>query len=330
MRLANIFSNNMVLQAEKPVRFFGFGKGKIEVSFHDKKYVGNMTTEKWSFEIEAQPYGEPFEMTIRLNDDPYEYRNCVFGDVYLYAGQSNMQFSLESETPKETIVPNDRIRYCVSDRILHQDELKSADGWRVCGDETTRQWSAIAYHTSESYSREKGRYVGAVGCFQGGSGIRSWLPKRVLDESVYLPPEKLHWDYRTEPYSLWNDDSVLYEHTFLPLVPFSFKGVIWYQGESDTTVEESEIYEEFLKRLTWTWRGDLGDEELPFLIVQICDFVCRDDEGWKGIQRAQEAFARKNEGICFVTSADVCENGNIHPSDKRALSEKIKDVITKW
>ena len=41
MRLANLFCDHMVLQAEKPVRFFGFGKGKIEVCINSKKYVGN-------------------------------------------------------------------------------------------------------------------------------------------------------------------------------------------------------------------------------------------------------------------------------------------------
>ena len=330
MRLANLFCDHMVLQAEKPVRFFGFGKGKIEVRINNKEYVGNMTTETWVFEIEAQDYGEPFKLIIRLNDDQFEFRNCVFGDVFLYAGQSNVQFSLESETPREPIVPNDRIRYYVSDRIENPDGLKSADGWRVCGDETFYQWSAIAYHTSESYLQEKGGYIGAIGCFQGASGIRSWLPKSVLDKSVYLPMEKMHGDYRTEPYAFRNRDSALYEHTFLPLAPFSFKGIIWYQGESDTTIEESKIYKEFLKRLIQTWRKDLDDEEMPFVIVQICDYVYRDDEGWKGIQKAQEEFAQENKGVFLVTSSDVCERDNIHPSNKRALSEKIKDVITKW
>ena len=108
--------------------------------------------------------------------------------------------------------------------------------------------------------------------------------------------EKMHGDYRTEPYAFRNRDSALYEHTFLPLVPFSFKGIIWYQGESDTTIEESKIYKEFLKRLIQTWRKDLDDEEMPFVIVQICDYVYRDDEGWKGIQKAQEEFAQENKG----------------------------------
>ena len=86
MKLANLFCDHMVLQVEKPVRFFGFGKGKIEVCINEKKYVGDMTTETWVFEIEAQGYGEPFNLIIRLNDDSYEFRNCVFGNVFLFAG----------------------------------------------------------------------------------------------------------------------------------------------------------------------------------------------------------------------------------------------------
>lgn len=144
-----------------------------------------------------------------------------------------------------------------------------------------------------------------------------------------LPIEKLHADYSAPQYSLWNKDGALYEKTFLPIVPFTFKSVIWYQGESDTTIDEGKIYKELLKRMILCWRKDLRDEKLPFVIVEICDYDDRNDDGWRIIQQKQRECAKETDGTIYVQSSDVCNHENIHPARKICLANRIAEELLK-
>ena len=288
MKLAQLFTDHMILQAEKPVRFFGEGKGTVEIFLCGKEYTNSFEQERWVLELPPQPYGGPFDIQIRLDGEETVLKDVLFGDVFLFAGQSNMQLLVKEEKGKRIEAHYPLLRYYVSDRIENHDGLKSKDGWQVGEKESVGKWSALGFHIAEKYAARKGVPVGAIGCFQGASGMRRWMPARELDESVFVPLKKRHWDSTAEIWSEWNGDCQLYERTFSPLIPFSLKGVIWYQGESDTTVDEGKVYTRLLEKLIKAWREDLKDDDLPFVIVQICDFDPRNDEGWRAIQNCQQ------------------------------------------
>ncbi|MDE5897196.1 MAG: sialate O-acetylesterase [Clostridia bacterium] len=327
MELASIFSDNTVLQAEKPVRFFGTGKGKIAITLGDRTYERDVLEDRWVMELPAQPYGGTYDVRVRLQDRERLLKNVTFGDVFLCAGQSNMQFEIGDEKGAAEVRDDPGIRYFVSDRIEAYVGQRSADGWTVCKKSTAGNWSALGLHVAERYRKKYGVPVGIVGCFQGASAIRSWLPESELDESVYVPIEERHFDSREPLYADWNGDGVLYRRTFSPVAPFAFKGVIWYQGESDTTVAEGKVYTRLLTRLIGSWRRALRDNALPFTVVEICDYDVRGDEGWRAIQACQQAVAGLTEGVTVVTSKDVCEHANIHPCNKEDLAEKIVGVM---
>ena len=105
------------------------------------------------------------------------------------------------------------------------------------------------------------------------------------------------------------------------------KGIIWYQGESNTTIPESKVYTELLIRLISSWREDLKDIELPFIVVEICDFDGRNDDGWRAIQYCQQEIVNYCKNVKTVTSKDVCESENIHPANKEKLAEKISTAL---
>lgn len=328
MRLADLFCDNMVFQAEKPVRVFGKGKGNVRIELKNEIYEKTFNENEWVMELPKQSYGGPYEMTIYLQGEKRVLKNIAFGDVFLCSGQSNMQFEIQNEQGASKIEEDSKIRYFCCDRLEEHPGLKSADGWRVCVPTDVWRWSALGTHIAQKYREKKDVFVGVVGCFQGASAIRSWMPERTFDEEVFVPIEKRHVDSREKIYSLWNGDSVLYKNMFSLLMPFSFKAVVWYQGESDTTIEEGEVYTKLLCRLITAWREDLKDESLPFIVVQICDFILREDEGWYAIQAAQERIVDLLENVEVVTSKDVCEHSDIHPCNKEKLAEKICAVIT--
>ena len=326
MKLAKIFTNNMMLQAEKSIRFFGEGKGKVESTIEKNVYKKSFDGEMWEMELPSHAYGGPFDIQVRLNGEETVLKNVLFGDVFLFAGQSNVQFLVKEEKGKY-IENNPQLRFYVSDRIVAYEGLKSEDGWQLGEKESIAEWSALGYHVAEKYSAKKGVPVGVVGCYQGASVIRSWMPERELDESVFVELEKRHGDHLVEEWSVWNRDCQLYKFTFSPLIPFSFKGVIWYQGESDTTVEEGKVYTQLLAKLIKAWREDLQDKDLPFIVVEICDFDSRNDDGWRAIQKCQQEVSGIVKNVTTVTSKDVCAHNNIHPADKEQLAVKIVEVL---
>ena len=174
---------------------------------------------------------------------------------------------------------------------------------------------------------KKGVCVGIIAAVQGASAIRSWLSEEVLTPEVYIPIEQRHADSSDPAYKAFNQDSACYKETFLPIAPYMVALVIWYQGESDTSVAEGTVYLQLLKKLVSLWRHDLQNKTLPFIIIQICDLDDRMDEGWSVIQKAQEEAQREVPSVQVVTSSDVCEHTQIHPEDKRALAEKILEIL---
>ncbi len=323
MELAKIFTDDMVFQANKPLRFFGTGTGKISVVLGGKTYEKQCDKQDWVMELPAQPYGGPFDVQVKLQDENLVLKNVAFGEVFLCAGQSNMQFTVAEEKHARAVKDNKYIRYFVSDRVESHNGQKTADGWTVCENGNARLWSALGFHIAEYYQEKHNVFVGIVGCFQGASVIRSWIPESYLDESVYIPIEERHTDCVYTAYSAWNGDSVLYKKTFLPIAPFSFKSVVWYQGESDTSIAEGKIYTQLLSKMISSWREVLIDSALPFVVVEICDLSYRNDDGWRAIQNCQQAAAKLIPNVVTVTSKDVCEHTDIHPSNKEKLAEKI-------
>ena len=327
MKLASLFCDNMVFQAEKPVRIFGTGKGCVSVKLKGEIYQKTFDENDWVMELPKQAYGGPYEIEIDLQGEKRVLKNIAFGDVFLCSGQSNMQFEIQSERFAASVPADSKIRYFCCDRLEAHPGLKSADGWRVCEESDVWRWSALGTHIAQKYREKRDVFVGIVGCFQGASVIRSWLSEKYLDESVYVPLEKRHEDSYLEAYSLWNGDGVLYKNMFFTLVPFSFKAAVWYQGESDTSVAEGEVYTQLLSKLIDSWREALRSEDLPFIVVQICDFISRMDEGWYAIQAAQERIVKIRKNVALVTSKDVCEHSDIHPCNKEKLAEKICAVM---
>ena len=119
----------------------------------------------------------------------------------------------------------------------------------------------------------------------------------------------------------------MYKKSFLPITPYSFSRVIWYQGESDTSVAEGEVYTKLLARLIEAWREDLKDSELPFTVIEICDYNSRKDEGWRVIQHCQQEIVNVSDNVTVVTSKDVCDASSIHPSNKEALAKKVAESL---
>ena len=111
------------------------------------------------------------------------------------------------------------------------------------------------------------------------------------------------------------------------ILPFSISTVLWYQGESNASVNEADIYLEFLKDMIFAWRKEFKNENMCFIVIQLADHLDRAGYAWEKIQSEQ---LRAEDEIPFVKTVicrDVCDNIDIHPKEKDILSQRIVDIL---
>lgn len=207
MKLASIFTDNMVLQAEHPIRIFGEGSGTAEVFFcgeHKKKIFREGS---WGITLPAMPYSGPYEMTVILNDEVTVLKNICVGEVWLAAGQSNMEmplFCIENGFEFAKHAENDNIRlFTVPRRVKKEDRCSGwhfcsnqemDTPWQLCREETVLNFSAIGYLTARQLQETLNVAVGVISCNYGGSIIESWIPYRELKEHPLLGSITRKWE----------------------------------------------------------------------------------------------------------------------------------------
>ncbi len=116
----------------------------------------------------------------------------------------------------------------------------------------------------------------------------------------------------------------LYESMLERVIPYTLKGFIYYQGESDD--HKPRMYFKLFSNLIQQWRDDWGDDSLPFLFVQLPMHTYSgspDNKHWCLIREAQmRVFATvKNTGIAIIP--DYSEYNEIHPKDKLPVGERL-------
>lgn len=332
MQLNKLFTSHMVFQANKPIRIFGDGTGECKISFcgNTKKVVS--TTDKWITEFEPMEYGGPYELIFSTSDKEVVLEDIYVGEVYIFAGQSNVQFKYKEATKSQNEHnPGDMVRFFVCDRLEEGDLYNSDNGWLVSNDIVKQDISALGYFTACEIHRKKGVAVGGIFCYQGASVIETWLPKGKLKEvGIDIPLEEKGWSHSCQEYSAWNGEGCLYDFAFLKLVPFSVSSVIWYQGESDSKLNEAKVYDIELATLIDVWRNDLRDDDLPFVVIQLANIDCEgiDNEGWARIQKAQLDVCKMRKNVKTVICSDICETFDIHPPTKDKLAHRVAEALT--
>ncbi|MBR7098845.1 MAG: hypothetical protein IKC59_05465 [Clostridia bacterium] len=327
MKLSPIFGDHTVLQANKPIRIFGSGAGKAEASFDGETQTAHSDGGSWCLTFSPRPYGGPYELSLSLNGEKSVYTDIFVGEVLLLAGQSNIAQKLRRTTyGEENYEENPMLRYFAARRFADEDAYSPEDGWVSCTKENAAYFSALGYHVGMEMSKQKKIAVGLIACYLGSSVIESWIPAEIGNqERFYLPrEEKYDSPYVRGPH---NEYGMLYRTRQQSVVPFSIGRVIWYQGESNTGKSEWKHYTELLSELISCWRRDFMDEALPFTVVQIADWDARQDDAWRGIQRAQERISEVAEHVTVIRSADVCETFDIHPPTKIRLAMRILESI---
>lgn len=123
----------------------------------------------------------------------------------------------------------------------------------------------------------------------------------------------------------------LYNAMIAPLKNYTFNGVIWYQGESN--VSRRNEYASLLTAMIADWRRTFDRPNLPFYIVELADFLSKDDidgrKAWAEMRQEQAKAAEQNTHTTLIKNSDLGEWNDIHPLNKKTLGERVADAALK-
>ena len=115
------------------------------------------------------------------------------------------------------------------------------------------------------------------------------------------------------------------------IIPFAFKGVLYYQGEEDAP--RYSLYANLLKALIKELRDDFMDEGLPFVDLQLPMWIERtatENREWGGLRQAQQRAVDETENTYLTVLLDCGEVDNIHPVDKKTPGERLALNVLEW
>ncbi len=175
----------------------------------------------------------------------------------------------------------------------------------------------------------------------GGGGINATvsITRNGVASAIALPPV---WKFKVGAVTFQNDGqrinkipTVLYNRMLHPLLPFSIKGVLWYQGESNANddAQASAYRAQFTSLIeSWRreWRGGRDAEPFPFLWVQLPNYGTPDtvpprNAAW-ATQRASMEAALGLPKTGQAITIDVGEPGDIHPRNKQDVGARLGKV----
>ncbi|MDB6034615.1 MAG: hypothetical protein JWM16_4953, partial [Verrucomicrobiales bacterium] len=117
----------------------------------------------------------------------------------------------------------------------------------------------------------------------------------------------------------------LYNGMIAPLIPYSIKGAIWYQGESNA--DRAYQYRTLMADLIRNWRRDFRQGEFTFLQVQLAPYMAIKDQpsesAWAELREAQSLIAKTLPHVGEAVITDVGEEKDIHPRQKETVGARL-------
>ena len=336
--MPSVFGDNMVLQRNTNVAIYGTANPDERVSIQ-------VTWTKETFRTKADKAGK-WRVDVPTGDastgewvqvkagNTLEFKNVCLGEVWICSGQSNMARLLSGRAggPIENGFSIIKSANRPDVRLLKLPEisesLPQADisaQWSVSDHETAAAFSAVGYIFGKELNDYLDVPIGLIQSAWGGSNVETWISKEKFkalgktETNSYYLEKAADISVRTGPNHM---PSALYNGMIHPLIPYTFRGAIWYQGEAN--VVNSSEYAELLGGMVSDWRERWGVGDFPFYIVQIAPFTYPPDRGNSALVR--EAQMQVPERIPNAATAVILDLGlenDIHPPFKIPVGQRL-------
>lgn len=356
--------NDMVLQRDKLNKIFGKGTTgeTVKLAFKGENYTCKVDQRgNWSLILPRMPAGGPYILSVKMGKEEILLSGIWFGDVYLAAGQSNMAFPLRNalrgkelmeKASDKTPVRLFKYKNLVETHNVAWDSLtleQVNDGaffsgaWQKPSAKSAGEFSAIAYAFAAQVSAEQGVPIGIVEVAVGGSNTESWIPMRTLEMDNLLATYIHSWrvsdfiqDFCRERarVNLALTKNRNQAHPYAPGYNFengiadwlntNFKGVLWYQGESNTHNVDLHAY--LFETLVAAWREKF-QQDFPFYVVQLSSI---ERPSWPSFRDSQRKLARRLSNVHMAVSSDLGDSTDVHPREKIIIGQRLARLAAKY
>ena len=357
-----VFSDGMLLQRDVPIHVWGRSVAAENVTVAFRGETRSTVADelgRWQLYLSPVSAGGPYELAVS-GSNRIVIHNVLVGDVWIASGQSNMEFKVrELENPQTEIAaakfPQIRImrvqhaysEYPLTDAVADQR-------WAEVSPESVPEFSAVAYYFAREIHQKEKVSVGIIESNWGGTVAEAWTSMDALSADAALMPvfasrarmmdaeaenlliEPIHQaeiakaksaglplpKYPWHPVAASWGPAQLYNAMIAPLTPYAIKGVIWYQGESNSKLDRAPHYERLFQTMIRDWRDQWALGDFPFLYVQISNFKSDATEDWATIREAQlRALGLRNTAM--AVTIDIGNPDDVHPKDKVDVGHRL-------
>ena len=359
VRLPGIISDHMLLQRDVPARIFGKADPgeAVSVSFRGQT-VQTVADPLGRWEVWLQPLapGAAAEMTIS-GTNTIKIADVLVGDVWVGSGQSNMQWAVRQSANAEAEIAAAKypqMRFFYVPRKPSPVPVEDVDAkWVVCTPESARDFSAVMYYFGRQMHQDLKVPMGLIHTSWGGTPIASWISGPSLVANTRLEPFLTYWQNVILQYPIgasrheqaikkWeasgsqgarpaapmgpghaHEPTSLYNGMIAPIVKYTIRGALWYQGETEAGRAQGHVYGEAMMTLVQDWRRAFGQGDFPFYWVQLANYGNAAKNGhWMKVQEGQvKATALRNTGVAIIN--DIGNPTDIHPTNKQDVGWRL-------
>ena len=333
IKLPTLFSDNMILQRDKPIKVWGEVKPNLPVTltFDGQTYTTQCDTNgKFSILLPAKSAStNSYILTVASNNEVLSFNNIVMGDVYLCGGQSNMAMYVSGSNADQVAnakadsnYPN--LRFFEVAKIVSGGVVINAKDnlWKSAIPERVLNWSAVAFFVGRDLHKESNVPIGLINVSHGGAPTDAFIsPQAYMNDPVLNAAKRPDG---TGIYSYYTTPSSLYTAMISKVVGYPIKAVLWYQAEANTTYWQS--YKTLFKGLIKDWRTQFNEPTLPWLFVQLPSFDPSSDATkmtWAETRDIQLQVWKEDANTGMAVAIDLGEATNIHPTDKYTVAKRL-------
>lgn len=341
LSMANVYSDNMMFQADEELVIYGKAPRGTTVTAELKD---NATGEvfknsagsdnSWEISLGCFGNGGSYSLTVTDGEDKLEFDNITFGDVWVFAGQSNMEFYLCGEKSGEQLLNSGAgKRRATSSDIrmvnMYNIGINGANGeienvplndwneyWTELTPDRASYISAIAYYFAQGLKEKYNRNVGIISVAVGDTEINRWYPNGMSNGSFT------------------GDGGDLYNNRIYPFTKFKVSGILWYQGEADQyrTNMTAEQYSDAMAGLIDVYREKWNKSDLPFYYAQVTRYGVKDESEIREGQRIALNKIKNKNNVGMVGLLDIigayeqgsgCARTDIHPWQKEVVAQRF-------
>ena len=332
IELSNLFSDNMVLQQESHVNFWGKAKKNQELIIYASwsgKIIRTIVKDdgSWEVKIKTPSAGGPYNIQVTCDGETKTINNVLIGEVWLASGQSNMEMTLSGNNREpvngslDAIANsnNTKIRFFNVKVKVSEERINDIEGeWFEANFKNTPNFSAVAYSFAKYLNQVLDIPFGIINSPKDGSVAEAWISPDVLKK---ITTNKELSYYAKQPY---NNPSVLFNGMINSIIPFTIKGVIWYQGEGNSGRYQN--YMKLMNGLIKNWRDEWGLGDFPFYFVQLApngSLGQGNGTSQAFLREAQLRTMLSVENTGMAVTLDIGSTITNHPPEKLLIGKRL-------